>query len=318
VIVLGVWQLVTSAMNPKVIINGNYSPLCYHFPPQAVALISIASCCCYCCCCCCCVCPAHVPRTGVYQVVFGLLAIVAELRLETVLTHFKFLTHFLGLGAFYVFIGGLALGGSWYDIAVAIILLSVGLLYFAMGLCCRRFGEESFSGSGKGTGDRAKINTADASDREPVLGGQQRGSSSSVSGNTAGYYQPPLNRDVAAQNDIIGAANRGAWDTGAGGGGAGAGSAAANSKGAYSTGAGSDWSTAHSEGDVSIPRAVANAAIANPRQTVAVATAVANNPVARSAAAGAWEAARAGGDQDQMKRAAMERAVKDNNPFADS
>ena len=51
------------------------------------------------------------PRTiinGVYQVIFGLLILVAEARWSGLLRHFKFLTHFFGLGMFYIFVGGTA------------------------------------------------------------------------------------------------------------------------------------------------------------------------------------------------------------------
>jgi len=54
---------------------------------------------------------------GVYQIIFGLLILIAEARWSGLLKHFKFLTHFLGLGLFYIFVGGLALGSSWYQVS---------------------------------------------------------------------------------------------------------------------------------------------------------------------------------------------------------
>jgi len=87
------------------------------------------------------------PKTiinGIYQIIFGILIIVCELRAQAILKYFVFLTHFLGLGMFYVFVGGLALGGSWYQYAVAAALLSVGIIYLILGCCNRRMGHESF------------------------------------------------------------------------------------------------------------------------------------------------------------------------------
>ena len=81
-------------------------------------------------------------RSG--QIIFGLLTIVCEMRWRRALKHFQFLTHFLGLSkqphtqsffprvsgyaahvcvlrvilhqvCFYFFVGGLALGGEWYQ-----------------------------------------------------------------------------------------------------------------------------------------------------------------------------------------------------------
>jgi hypothetical protein len=61
---------------------------------------------------------------AIYQIIFGIFIIISELRWKKLLKHFKFLTHFLGLGMFYLFVGGLALGGAWYQIAVGKSILS--------------------------------------------------------------------------------------------------------------------------------------------------------------------------------------------------
>jgi len=47
---------------------------------------------------------------ALYQILFGILIIFCELRVERVLKYAKFLTHFLGLGLYYLFVAGLALG----------------------------------------------------------------------------------------------------------------------------------------------------------------------------------------------------------------
>ena len=43
----------------------------------------------------------------------GLLIILAELRLRFLLVWFSFLLYYIGLGFFYFFVGGLALGDNW-------------------------------------------------------------------------------------------------------------------------------------------------------------------------------------------------------------
>jgi hypothetical protein len=85
---------------------------------------------------------------NVFQIIFGIFIIVAELRITSALKYFYFMQHFLGLGMFYIFLGGLALGGAWYQIAVAAVCLGLGLIYFVLGLGCRRMGRENFKRSG--------------------------------------------------------------------------------------------------------------------------------------------------------------------------
>lgn len=92
---------------------------------------------------------AFNPRTiinAVYQIIFGLLIWIAEARWSGLLRHFKFLTHFLGLALFYIFVGGLALGGDWYQWAEAILCLVVGLVYFFLGAMCRTMADPTFGG----------------------------------------------------------------------------------------------------------------------------------------------------------------------------
>ena len=85
---------------------------------------------------------------AVFQVIFGLLICIAEMRIVRLLRYFYFLQHFLGLGMYYIFLGGLALGGAWYQIAVAAVCLGIGLIYFVLGLGCRRMGRENFKKDG--------------------------------------------------------------------------------------------------------------------------------------------------------------------------
>ena len=91
------------------------------------------------------------PRNAVnaiYEIIFGLLIFFAEWRLVRLLKYFYFLQHFLGLGMFYIYVGFLCLGGNWYQYAVAGVCLGVGLIYFILGLGCRKMGRENFRRSG--------------------------------------------------------------------------------------------------------------------------------------------------------------------------
>lgn len=123
-IAIGLYQLITSALNPRNIIN------------------------------------------AVYSIIFGLLIWIAEARWSGLLKHFKFLTHFLGLALFYIFVGGLALGGEWYQYAEAILCLAVGSVYLLLGLLCRSMSDPNFGGrearfGEAGYGDPSKAGRVD-------------------------------------------------------------------------------------------------------------------------------------------------------------
>lgn len=47
---------------------------------------------------------------SIYLIIFGMLMIAAEMRWQKLLRYTYFLQHFLGLGMFYIFVGGLCLG----------------------------------------------------------------------------------------------------------------------------------------------------------------------------------------------------------------
>lgn len=64
-----------------------------------------------------------------HRIIFGILIILAELRMTSLLKWFSFLTFFAGLGAFYVFVGGIACGSNWYEIALAVLLCVIGFIY---------------------------------------------------------------------------------------------------------------------------------------------------------------------------------------------
>ena len=70
--------------------------------------------------------------------IFGLLMIIAELRLVILLRYCYFLQHYAGLGLFYIFVGGLILNEHWWMVLVACVLLGVGICYLILGCMCRR------------------------------------------------------------------------------------------------------------------------------------------------------------------------------------
>ena len=72
----------------------------------------------------------------VYRVIFGLLLIVAEARVKYLLVCFSFLIYYIGLGFFYVFIAGFALGSNWYEYVIAIVAGFVGGGYCLVACCC--------------------------------------------------------------------------------------------------------------------------------------------------------------------------------------
>jgi len=84
---------------------------------------------------------------GFYQICFGILIVAAELRISYVLQWFTFLTVFLGFGAFYIFVGGLALGSEWYEYVLGAIFIFVGIVYCGLACCCKRMeGEAKLKG----------------------------------------------------------------------------------------------------------------------------------------------------------------------------
>lgn len=77
-----------------------------------------------------------------YEIIFGILILIAEARWTGLLKHFKFLQHFIGLGMFYIFVGGLALNQAWYQYVEAILCLVVGVIYLCLGaICCKTMGD---------------------------------------------------------------------------------------------------------------------------------------------------------------------------------
>jgi len=72
-----------------------------------------------------------------YEIIAGILVIMCEARWVTALIYFRFLIHPFGIGMYYVFVGGLALGSDWWQYVLAIIFWSIGLVYMALWCCGR-------------------------------------------------------------------------------------------------------------------------------------------------------------------------------------
>jgi len=72
----------------------------------------------------------------VYRIVFGALLVIAELRLARLLVWFSFLLSYIGLGFYYLFIGGLGLGSTPGEIAIAVVAVFMGLAYCGIACCC--------------------------------------------------------------------------------------------------------------------------------------------------------------------------------------
>jgi len=86
----------------------------------------------------------RVVINNAYRIIFGTLMIICELRITSLLRHFFFLQHFLGLGAFYIFVGGILLASTWYYFLVAGVVFAVGFGYCILGLMCHRMNQEEF------------------------------------------------------------------------------------------------------------------------------------------------------------------------------
>ncbi len=75
---------------------------------------------------------------AIYQIFFGLLIIMSELRWRGITAKwFRFLTTYIGLGCFYVFVGGIALGDQWWAIVLMIVFCTIGAIYLILGCACK-------------------------------------------------------------------------------------------------------------------------------------------------------------------------------------
>eukprot|EP00467_Chlorarachnion_reptans_P025192 CAMPEP_0114511264 /NCGR_PEP_ID=MMETSP0109-20121206/14255_1 /TAXON_ID=29199 /ORGANISM="Chlorarachnion reptans, Strain CCCM449" /LENGTH=138 /DNA_ID=CAMNT_0001690681 /DNA_START=75 /DNA_END=491 /DNA_ORIENTATION=+ len=73
---------------------------------------------------------------NVYLACFGILIILAEVRMAVLLTYFKFLRNGFGLGGFYIFVGFMALSSDWWCYIVLAICAAVGVTYCGAACMC--------------------------------------------------------------------------------------------------------------------------------------------------------------------------------------
>jgi len=57
---------------------------------------------------------------------------MCEVRWMTALIYFRFLIHPFGIGMFYAFVGGLALGSQWWQYVLAVVFWTIGLIYLLL------------------------------------------------------------------------------------------------------------------------------------------------------------------------------------------
>jgi len=70
-----------------------------------------------------------------YLVILGFFMLMAQLRVERFVKKLELLRNYTGLGFYYIFVGGLALGSSWYDYVLALVLVLEGCAYLYLSLC---------------------------------------------------------------------------------------------------------------------------------------------------------------------------------------
>jgi hypothetical protein len=87
--------------------------------------------------------------TATYQVIFGLLIILGEIGIDSLLKNFPFLRYFLGKGIFFIFVALFSIGdGEPYEWVIVAVLVLTSLFYFVLGCgCCRT--EAKYTGKGQ-------------------------------------------------------------------------------------------------------------------------------------------------------------------------
>jgi len=92
----------------------------------------------------------------IYRIIFGALIMLAELRMRHLLIWFSFMLYYIGLGFFYVFVGGLALGSQWYEYVLAIVACCLGFAYCGVACMCSEV-EKKFHGTIKADVEAAQL-----------------------------------------------------------------------------------------------------------------------------------------------------------------
>eukprot|EP01083_Nonionella_stella_P189271 699571_1 len=73
---------------------------------------------------------------SIYYMVFALLSIGAEFKFQIISQYLRILFSYSGRGFWYIFLGTIALGGEWWAVLMAILLIMLGCLNIIAG--CQR------------------------------------------------------------------------------------------------------------------------------------------------------------------------------------
>lgn len=68
-----------------------------------------------------------------YYILFGLLSIASEFKFKFISRNMKIISSNTGRGFWYLFLGSLALGGQWWSILIALVLIVLGILNMCAG-----------------------------------------------------------------------------------------------------------------------------------------------------------------------------------------
>jgi hypothetical protein len=87
--------------------------------------------------------------TATYQVIFGILIILGEVGIDSLLSNFPFLRYFFGKGLFFIFVALFSIGdGEPYEWVIVSVLILTSIFYLVLGCgCCRT--EDKYRGQGR-------------------------------------------------------------------------------------------------------------------------------------------------------------------------
>jgi hypothetical protein len=78
----------------------------------------------------------------IYDIIFGVLILLSELRINKLLYWFAFLKRKVGVGIFYIFVVFFVVDNRWWDYLVGAVLFTIGLIHIITGLTnCNLLGQ---------------------------------------------------------------------------------------------------------------------------------------------------------------------------------
>jgi hypothetical protein len=94
--------------------------------------------------------------TATYQVIFGILIILGEVGIDSLLSNFPFLRYFFGKGLFFIFVALFSIGdGEPYEWVIVSVLILTSIFYLVLGCgCCRT--EDKYRGQGRQQAQQAQ------------------------------------------------------------------------------------------------------------------------------------------------------------------